>query len=210
MSATGRSDVRRTNDVYITPDWCVKRLLEKYRPDVVSTIMDPCAARGELLSVAKRYYPDANLYAIELRTECLLDLMKVSRASMTGNFLELAKDIEDKSIDLIITNPPFVLAMEFIKESIRIAKKVAMLLRLNFVRGENRDEFMRETKPSILALADRPSFTGRGTDATEYGWFVWDEELVGRFEMLKPTGVKERSSWNVKARALHPIEKESV
>jgi len=27
----------------------------------------------------------------------------------------------------------------------------------------------------MFVLSKRPSFTGKGTDATDYAWFVWDK-----------------------------------
>ena len=36
--------------------------------------------------------------------------------------------------------------------------------------------FMRENPPTeMYVLNQRPSFTGKGTDAQEYAWFVWDK-----------------------------------
>ena len=28
---------------------------------------------------------------------------------------------------------------------------------------------------SLFVLSKRPSFTGKGTDATDYAWYVWDK-----------------------------------
>lgn len=69
--------------------------------------------------------------------------------------------------------------MEFLEKSMKIVKKngkVIMLLRLGFLASEKRFNFMKENPPTdVLVLHKRPSFTGKGTDAQEYAWFVWDK-----------------------------------
>jgi len=85
--------------------------------------------------------------------------------------------------DLIITNPPFSLAMEFIEKSFQWRKSdksiVAMLLRLNFLGSKKRASWLRQHTPSVYVSPKRPSFAlnkdgKRGTDSIEYAWFVWD------------------------------------
>jgi len=78
-------------------------------------------------------------------------------------------------LDLIITNPPFKIALEFLEKSLTESKTVIYLLRLNFLGTLKRKEFWNANQPThLFTLAKRPSFTGKGTDATEYAWFVWD------------------------------------
>lgn len=88
--------------------------------------------------------------------------------------------------DLIITNPPFSLALAFLQKSLGEARTVISLLRLNFLGSQKRRAFWQEDRPShVLVLAERPSFSRDGrTDATEYAWFCWDWE--GRHVLLPP------------------------
>lgn len=78
----------------------------------------------------------------------------------------------------IITNPPYSLAMEFILKSFELVEpdgEVIMLLRLAFLESKKRYDFWQKHPVNKLyILSERPSFTGKGTDATAYGWFVWD------------------------------------
>jgi len=77
--------------------------------------------------------------------------------------------------DLIITNPPFSLAMEFLLKLLDEADTVIYLLRLNMLGSQARRDFWNNRPPThLFPLARRPSFTGNGTDATEYAWFAWD------------------------------------
>jgi hypothetical protein len=51
-----------------------------------------------------------------------------------------------------------------------------MLLRINYLGSISRHEWWKENSPTALhVLSKRPSFTGKGTDATDYAWFVWDK-----------------------------------
>jgi len=82
----------------------------------------------------------------------------------------------NESVDLIFTNPPFSLAREFIEHSIPRCNTCIMLLRLNYLGSIGRHEFWKQNSPtSLFVLSKRPSFTGTGTDATDYAWFVWDK-----------------------------------
>ncbi|WP_436663579.1 hypothetical protein ACOALA_13645 [Alicyclobacillus acidoterrestris] len=85
------------------------------------------------------------------------------------------KNDDSERYDFIITNPPFSLAQEFVEKSLTLANCVIMLLRLNFLASGKRKEFWEKHPPTAIhVLTKRPSFTGTGTDATDYAWFVWD------------------------------------
>jgi hypothetical protein len=65
-----------------------------------------------------------------------------------------------------------------------------MLLRLAFVESARRFVWWERhgaRLAHVYALAERPSFTGGGTDSAAYGWFVWGPSpVVGgpRFSVL--------------------------
>ena len=85
------------------------------------------------------------------------------------------KDGLTGQVSAIITNPPFSLATQFIDRSLEEADFVAYLLRLNFWGSRKRKDWWQGKEPTHqFTLSERPSFTGKGTDATEYAWFVWD------------------------------------
>lgn len=76
---------------------------------------------------------------------------------------------------MIITNPPFAHAMEFIRKSFEFdAEYIVFLLRLNFLASKARAAFMSMNTPDVYVLSVRPSFirTGQG-DSVDYAWFVW-------------------------------------
>lgn len=100
------------------------------------------------------------------------------------------------STDLILTNPPFSIAKEFIEHSLAKCNTCVMLLRLNYLGSISRHDWWKKHIPTALfVLSKRPSFTGKGTDATEYAWFVWDKTdriPHGIFFVTPPT--KEQSA----------------
>jgi len=79
---------------------------------------------------------------------------------------------------IIITNPPFSLWREFLTKSLSEADTVIYLLRLNVLGSgsrTNRRDFWNANKPThLFPLQERPSFTGNGTDRTDYAWYAWD------------------------------------
>ncbi|MFM5010820.1 DNA methyltransferase [Aeromonas veronii] len=173
MSSAGRSK-RRENDFYPSPEWTVKVLLKrlKLRPDDV--FLEP--ARG-----------DSAIYDL-----VALESKKWAELSMGVDYLNNDLDL---SADVIITNPPYLLLEEFIKTAIDRDLKprgtVAMLLRLNALGGHIRYEFWSLYPPThTLTLTPRPTFTGGGTDSSEYAWFIWD--YGGRY-LDRPIAVASRT-----------------
>ncbi len=88
--------------------------------------------------------------------------------------------------DVIITNPPFYLAEEFVRHSLKHATHVAMLLRLAFLESRKREAFHRDHPSDVFVLSRRPSFTNNGaTDNSAYAWFVWGPGRGGRWSILQ-------------------------
>jgi hypothetical protein len=77
--------------------------------------------------------------------------------------------------DWIIGNPPYRHAETHIRWALKQAKVgVAFLLRLSFLESAERLAFWYESPVNDLyVLAERPSFTGQGTDSSAYAFFVW-------------------------------------
>lgn len=50
-----------------------------------------------------------------------------------------------------------------------------MLLRTAFLESKKRYNFwQKHLLNKLYVLSQRPSFTGKGTDATSYAWFIWN------------------------------------
>lgn len=166
MSAAGRGASRVEHDFYATPEWVVEALANKMKPEAARAMQwgEPCAGDGAVmrgmwraLGIEPRQWEWA-----EIREG--IDYTKEENAFIFDGPAG------------VITNPPFSIAQKFIELSRDEVPFCAYLLRLNFLGSQRRREFWQTNSPSHLyTLSKRPSFTGKGTDATEYAWFVWDD-----------------------------------
>lgn len=207
MSATGRSDARRESDHYVTPPWAIERLLEVYTIPTGATVLDPCAANGELLGTLRRLRPDLTLMGIEIREECRASLQEITAGNVAiGDFFTLAKAVGDGEVDYVLTNPPYSLAQAFINECNRLAcVGNIQLLRLNFLGAQKRRDWTHEQRPGARVLPNRSSFTGWGGDATEYAWLIYkDATERGTWDVLSLTPDDEIEAWNAEARKRFP------
>lgn len=185
MSATGRNlpgNERRAYDFYETPTWCTEALLSRLNP--VSSVLDPCCGRGAILNSVRNKWP----YTITLGMEINYDRAAVSIDD--GHDVIVRDAISDvfwqMNPGMIITNPPYSLAEEFIRRAMSEVRDrdLAFLLRLNFLGSQKRAQFHRDHPADIYVLPKRPSFTQHGTDATEYAWYVWGPGRGNRWSIL--------------------------
>lgn len=177
MSATNRGAVRRESDFYATPLESVYSFLDNY--DEIKDndlILEPSAGNGAIIKALRNRGYKNHIVAIELREEERENL--IGHADSVGT-LDFLKDPDLGKFDVIIGNPPYSLAQEFIDKSLSLLRpggRLIFLLRTNFLESEKRFKWWQDKIPSgLYTLHKRPSFTGKGTDATSYSWFVWEQ-----------------------------------
>lgn len=191
MSATNRNGtVRSRNDFYPTPDWLTQAILP-YLPisddaDRNVRILEPAAGNGALLRVLLSRWPNAQYRTVDIEYTRDHRTPPIHNVDHTlGDFLTVEPEA---NCDVIITNPPFRYAKEFIERSFLWCRNedswVVMLLRLNFLGSQKRGKWLREHLPAIFVTPRRPPFAPNkngqmGTDATEYAWFVWGKGAAG-------------------------------
>lgn len=108
-----------------------------------------------------------------------------------------------RTVDNIVTNPPYNVAEAFVAQGMKLArKKFALLLRLAFLEGANRAEtiFLKHPPARVWVFSERITFYMKGAErsgsgTTAYAWFVWDKDAPPGTELkwLKP-GYKSRST----------------
>lgn len=184
---------RAENDVYLTPLGMARAILEllpsSFSPE---TILDPGCGEGHwgkaiddkwhvrpmALDIRKADQINPKFWHHYENIETGIDYL--SRNSLWP------RDYEIRSYDLIIGNPPFYLAEEFIRRSFELLKPegyVVFLLRLAYLAsGKRYDGLFKEFFPKMVAVsARRPSFYfeqygTKGTDGEEYAVFFWQKE----------------------------------
>jgi hypothetical protein len=172
MSSTGRKSKRVANDRYITPAWCVRQMVP-YLPG--RTVLDRHSggyrkaewlepAAGDFAIPLALHHPENNAIWTGI------DIEPHDALAHCGDYLQWTAP---RFYDLAITNPPFTLAFEFVQKMTRDALIVFALLRLNWLAGVKRNEWLRKNPPNIYVLANRPSFTGGQSDSCDYAWFSW-------------------------------------
>lgn len=195
MSSTnrGNSEKRHTADYYVTPVKDIITFLGALDEEVDldiwdKNILDPCAG-GDI--VHPMSYPKAlkEYYAIpdDCKIVKTIDIREDSLAETKSNYIETELDYKPF---LVISNPPFNQAMEFIKKALNDVEDggyVAMLLRLNFLETKARKEFFDHYMPTwIFVHHKRMSFVeGGGTDSVAYCHMVWKKNNYPKFAKLR-------------------------
>jgi hypothetical protein len=203
LSSTNRTNAkeRHVSDYYITPHWCIDDFLKAWIPDIddpndfigIKTqaerllILDPCAGGDALNEMSYPTVLKKRLLLAEPAVIDTIDIREDSRADKKGDFLTM-NDLPD--YDIVITNPPFNIALDVIKKALSITQPmgfVVMLLRLNFLGSKQRKPFWEETMPErIYVHSKRMSFTDTTqTDSIEYAHFVWRKGFYPDYAKIK-------------------------
>lgn len=171
-------------DYYPTPAWATFALLDNEHFD--GQVWEPACGDGAMarVLVARGY----NVVASDLYDrgygEAGVDFLTTDRVS-----------------DHVITNPPYNSAEGFVRSGLeRTRGKLALLLRLAFLEGSNRQRtIFGKTPPArVWVFSERITFypagaTVRGSGTTAYAWFVWDHGHTGPSELRwLPAGYKAR------------------
>jgi hypothetical protein len=184
MSRTSRTAAeRRTLDRYYTPDEVARACVATLPILDGDTVLEPSAGGVAFLRAVRDSFPCSRLRALDL------DPASPARLPEYGGFEVEHADFAtwspppEERIEWVVGNPPYSDAIEHVEAALRVARVgVAFLLRLTFLESVERVSFWRETGATldeVRVLARRPSFTGAGTDAMAYGWFVWNRRARG-------------------------------
>lgn len=163
MAALKPKEKRREYDVYETPKWAVKALLDLVPIRQDWKYLEPCRASG-------RFYEELPIGSAWGEIREGVDYLSTAYSR----------------VDCIITNPPYSLAQEFVEKAHDDADVIIMLLRVGFLESMRRSEFWEKFPlDHLITLSKRPSFTDDGkTDGAGYAYFVWDKQ--GKLGLKKP------------------------
>jgi hypothetical protein len=168
-----RTELKSSLDDFPTPPWATRALLEHAVSDKNSlssmTCLEPACGRGHMSVALADYFGEVVSY----------DVFDYGFGRI-ADFLNTPH--QDQSFDWVITNPPFKLAEDFIKRSLRIARRgVAILARTVFIESVGRYEHLFSPNPpsAFAQFVERvPMVKGRldkrASTATGYGWLIWE------------------------------------
>lgn len=162
---------REVNDYYATEPKAVELLLQKEK--FSSIILEPSCGEGHISRVLLD-----NGYTV--KSSDLID----RGFGEVKDFFEVDEFCGD-----IITNPPYKVALDFVKHSLDIiheGSKVAMFLKLQFLEGKARKEFYKENPPKKIYVASgrlncakNGKFEEFKSSAVAYAWFMWEKGYKG-------------------------------
>jgi predicted RNA methylase len=197
VSATGRNlkgHERSGIDFYRTPSWCTRSILERLwrdsrrrTEDAEKALWVDAGAGDGAISAELVRGGARNVVAVEnnglLADRCRKRVPEAR--TECADFLGWRPPLASPRRVVVVMNPPFGLAREFVEHALGFAGCAVALLRINFLEGQARADFHRRFPAQVFVMSKRPSFTGGGTDATGYCWMAWglpaDE---GRWEIL--------------------------
>ena len=179
MSAQGRMRIQSTRshalrglDPYFSPYEAIWPLLD-LETDMPRTIWEPAAGDGRIVRCLRQ--SGFNVIASDLADYHTRDV-----EIETG--IDYLKAICPDNVKGIVSNPPYKLALPFVRKAITEVKYSAWLLRLNFLEAETRFRFFKENPPARVLVSSRrlPMMHHIGWDGplstsnTCFAWFVWD------------------------------------
>lgn len=167
---------RRPLDAYYTPDSLAKGLVGLLPIERGDRALEPNAGGGAFVRALNA--AGAVVTANDLNKDA--KGLKQAKRSRVGDFL--TSSWQDDRPLWVVGNPPYKEAQRQILHALRESDRhVAMLLRLGFLAGKERASMVwsRGDLRHVWVLSQRPSFTGGGTDASEYGFFWWDKAHTG-------------------------------
>lgn len=166
---------REAFDYYATNPKAVEMLLEleQFAP----VIWEPACGEGHISKVLQ-----AHGYQV-ISTDL------VYRGFGDPEPLDFLKETLDGFEGDIITNPPYSTGLEFVQralESVRPGGKVAMFLKVQFLEGQKRGAFFKNTPPRIvyisrsrLACYKNGDMSVKPESAIAYAWYVWEKGFTG-------------------------------
>ena len=159
---------RQREDFYIDPPFCTQVLLE--HESIPGPVLDPSAGSGVIVNTLREYGVNAHGQ----------DMMERDYPIPGGRDF-LAPDCPLAVTPAsIVCNPPYGIAGQFVERARTIAeRKVALLVRQDFLSGQKRRHMLREAD-RVIVLSKRPSMPPpgvlRGGGQHDFCWVIWSDE----------------------------------
>ncbi len=160
----------RGADVYMTPPVAVEALLRNMQ--LPHRLWEPACGSGKIVNVLRAaghevIASDLNDYG--------------DPTHFYGRDFLMERKVPD-GCECIITNPPYMLAHDFVRHALKLCPFVVMLMRLAFMESERRCDILDNGMLSEvlvfrkrLPMMHRKDWEGRkASSGMAFAWFVWD------------------------------------
>lgn len=188
-SSRPRKTVRDPLDRYYTRDDVAVSVTRGFvasifpeEPDMF-TVLEPSVGGGAWVRALRDCFPDVTTFGVDIDPDA--KGLEICDAHYLMDLAEFAVEAErqaqgSKIFDLVLGNPPFVLAEKHARIALDLVKDggwVVFLLPLGFLSsGERQDFWERHPLDRLLPLVPRPSFREDGrTAGQEYAIFAWQK-----------------------------------
>jgi hypothetical protein len=187
-----RNGERITLDRYYTPDLLARAIVHAVNgvQPITGTVLEPSAGAGSF-ACATLDLTEAGVMVCDLDPEapCMNSRLwgaRRARGRWPAAFLceQDFLTVNHLTPSWVIGNPPYLDAEAHTRHALSVSRRVVFLLRSSFGSSKGRIPFWSEYPPRhVWQLAQRPSFTGSGTDNADYSVFWWDQDWEGSTTM---------------------------
>jgi hypothetical protein len=180
MTAQQHAHADRGDDCYETPEVTTEALIRAEQ--LPTTIWEPACGPGAIVRVLRAaghivYSTDPVDYDSPDQDMAGWDFPQQTQLPI--------------GVEMILTNPPFKLANEFVAHAISLCSRVVMLARLAFLESERRTPILEGGKLARvhvfrkrLPMMHRLGWDGpKATSAVAYAWYCWDADHDGPTEI---------------------------
>lgn len=175
---------RVSRDFYTTNPAAVRQFIDRHYGGNLPKghYLEPCVATGNIAEVIKEY--GSTVTGVDIDDYGY-------PGTIVQNFLDWKTD---EIFDGVITNPPFMLAEEFIRKSLKLLKdggEAAFFLKIQFLECEKRRDLYEELPPKYIYVNTKrvPTWaenqkldpkTGKPWATTMCtAWYVWQKGFKG-------------------------------
>lgn len=166
-------------DFYATNPYDVKEIMNILNYDKNTRILEPCAGNGHISETLKSL-------GYNVVTNDIIE--RDVKLDYTMDFLN--QKIDEK-YDLVVMNPPFKYAKDFISKSLEYSDKVLVIARLDLLETATRKDLNNGHLKSVWVHSKRARFAKNGDDAKfkestsmSTAWFLYTNDKTEETKLV--------------------------